>query len=94
MSIEILKFRECKKNTLQGFVTVRMTSVGLEIRDICVHRRDDQRWLSMPARSYRDADGKNQYAYILDWYDETRKEQFQRAVLGMLDGGGYGKKSN
>jgi hypothetical protein len=69
---------------------VSLTQIGLEIKDISLHEKNGQRWLSMPSRSYYDANKKLAYAYILDWTDETKKQAFQSSVLRMLDGGAYG----
>jgi hypothetical protein len=91
--IEITKFKPLDKNTLKGFLTVRMTNVGIEIRDIALQEKNGKRWLNMPSRSFTDANGKQSYSYVLDFFDEEKKEFFQREVLRMLDGGHYGTKS-
>ena len=44
MAVEVVEFREYVKNTLQGFLTIRMTNVGLEIRDIALHRKNGEKW--------------------------------------------------
>jgi len=43
MAIEITDFRTHKKNTLRGFITVRLTTIGLEIRDLAVHEKNGGR---------------------------------------------------
>lgn len=82
--IEIVNYKERQKNTLQGFVTIRMTNIGLEIRDITVHQQNGKKWLGMPARPY-EKDGKTQYAYIVHFYNEDMKMQFQNAVFIALE---------
>lgn len=37
VNIEITSFDPSRKNTLQGFLAVRLTEPGLEIRDIALH---------------------------------------------------------
>ena len=80
--------------SLQGFATIRMTSIGLEIRDICLHQKDGKRWIQLPSKAY-EKDGKTLWSYILDFYDKARAEQFQKAALDALEqflakGGGAG----
>lgn len=90
--IEIIAFRKLVKNTLQGFVTVRMTKIGIEIRDITVHEKNGKRWLGMPAKPQidktgspiKDSNGKSKYVFIIDFYEKSFKEKFQEAVLNEL----------
>jgi len=91
MGLEITKFREVNKNTLQGFLSVRLTNVGIEIRDISLHRKNGKQWLAMPSRPYEDSEGNRKYAFILDFYDHDRKAQFESTVLALLKEGRYGQ---
>ncbi len=84
MAIKITTFRPLVKNSLRGFATIRMTNIGLEIRDIGLHEKNSKRWLAMPAKPY-EKDGKPAYAHILDFYDKGRADQFQEAALAALD---------
>jgi hypothetical protein len=94
MGIEITKFRECHKNTLQAFLSVRMSNIGLEIRDISLHKKNGKQWLAMPSRPYEDSEGNRKYAFILDWYDSDRKSQFEAEVLRLLREGKYGPENS
>ncbi|MCD6516442.1 MAG: septation protein SpoVG family protein [Candidatus Aminicenantes bacterium] len=82
--IKILEFKERQQNTLQGFVTIQMTNIGLEIRNITVHQKNDSRWIGMPAKPY-EKDGKTQYSYIVHFYDKEMGDKFKDAVLQALD---------
>lgn len=84
MAIEIVSFKPFSKNTLQGFATIRMTNVGVEIRDVTLHEKNGKRWIQLPSKSY-EKDGKALWACILDFYDKSRGEQFQKATLAALD---------
>jgi hypothetical protein len=95
MAIEITDFRPHVKNTLQGFLTVRM-----EIRDLALHRQNGKRWLQLPSKPYTKPDGGQGWAYILHFYEKPRFEQFQQATLKALDeyqrqarGDAHGKQS-
>lgn len=99
MGLEIVDFKSYQKNTLQGFLTVRMTSVGLEIRDIAVHKKNGKQWLQLPAKPYTKPDGGQGWSYILAFYEKERFKQFQEVTLGALDayqrqaGGNHGKRT-
>ena len=85
MGIEIVKFRKFEKNTLKGFLTILMNNIGLEIRDCTFHRKDDKKWIGLPAKPYTDQDGNEKYSYIVKFADKDRYYQFQDAVLKELD---------
>ena len=50
MGIEITKFRKYEKNTLQGFMSILMTGIGLEIRDCTVHQKEGKKWIGLPSK--------------------------------------------
>ena len=84
MAIEITEFKPHEKNTLRGFLTARLTNIGLEIRGICLHEKNGKRWLSMPAKLW-EKNGETKYVYILDFYDRQKSDQFQACALKALD---------
>ena len=84
MTIEIVSFRNYKKNTLQGFLTIRLTNVGLEIRDATLHERGGERWVGLPSKPY-EAEGETKYSYIVKFYEKAKYHQFQKAALEALD---------
>jgi hypothetical protein len=85
MAVEIVDFRPYQKNTLQGFLTVRMTGVGLEIKDIALHRRDGNEWLQLPAKPYQKPDGSQGWSYILSFYNKETFKKFQQVTLEALE---------
>ena len=87
MSIEIVSYRKYEKNTLQGFLSIRMTGIRLEIRDLCIHQKNGKRWLSLPAKPVpsKEINAKPGYVSILDFYDKTYLAKFQTVTLMALD---------
>lgn len=83
--IQIVDFRFHQKNTLQGFLTVLLSDVGLEIRDIALHRRDGKRWLQLPAKPYKKLDGSRGWSYILTFNRKQDFHLFQEVTLKKLD---------
>lgn len=84
MAIQITGFKPFSKNTLQGFLSLRLTNIGLEIRDCSLHQKDGKSWVQLPARPY-EKDGKTSWAAVVEFYDKQRWEQFQKAALAALD---------
>jgi hypothetical protein len=85
MDIEITSFEPYCKNTLQGFMTVRLTETGLEIRDIAVHQKNGNRWLQLPAKPYKKPDGSKGWSYILSFHKKEHFNKFQEVTLKALD---------
>ena len=85
MAIEIVSFRKFEKNSLIGFCTVKMTTIGLEIRDCAVQQKDGKKWVNLPSKPYEKEDGTTGYSYIIKFTDKDRYFQFQKAVLQELD---------
>lgn len=83
MTVEIQSFRKYEKNTLKGFLSVRLTGVSLEIRDICLHEKNGSRWLALPAKQY-EKDGETSWMPIIRFYDKDVWEKFQSTVLQSL----------
>ncbi|MFC1580021.1 hypothetical protein ACFL4N_03825 [Thermodesulfobacteriota bacterium] len=84
MPVEVIDFRKWKKNTLQGFLTLRMEPSGLEIRDVCLHEKAGKRWLSMPAKQYLK-EGESTWVPYLKFADRERRDLFQEAALKAFD---------
>ena len=85
MDIEITRFKQYRKNTLQGFLAVRLTETGLEIRDIALHQKNGNRWLQLPAKPYRKPDGGKGWSYILNFHKKEHFNKFQEVTLKALD---------
>ena len=83
--IEISNFKEYKKNTLQGFFDVKLTTMGLEIRGCCLHEKDGSRWVQLPSKPYQKDDGTTAYSYILDFYEKDKRVSFQKEVLNVIE---------
>jgi hypothetical protein len=58
--IDCRSLKAFEKNTLRGFVTLKITPPGLVVNDVCLHEKGGRRWLSFPAKPYQDKEGKQQ----------------------------------
>ena len=85
MNIEITSFTLYQKNTLRGFLSVRLIETGLEIRDIALHQQNGKRWLQLPAKPYKKPDGRQGWSYILNFHKKEHFNKFQEVALKALD---------
>jgi hypothetical protein len=83
-TITITEWRSYEKNTLRGFFTVMLPS-GLIIHDCTLHERGGERWISLPSREWKDAQGKRQFAAFLTFVDRETGDRFRDQVLAALD---------
>jgi hypothetical protein len=82
-AFKCLKLRRLNKNSLRGFVSLRLPS-GLTLHDCSWHQQPDGReWIGLPSRSYQVADSTTKWAPIVEFdADATRERQaFQRLAL-------------
>jgi len=84
MAIRIISWKEHKKNTLLGFVNLKLEKTGLEIRNCTVHEKDGRRWVSLPAKPYEDENGERGWEQFLR-FDPGPNKQFQELTLEALD---------
>ncbi|ACL56970.1 hypothetical protein [Methylobacterium nodulans] len=92
LAVEVVEFRPMDRNTLKGFVTVRIPAMRLTIRDCSVHESNGKRWIGLPAKAQigRDQelvrrDGKVQYAAVFEFDSRAVGDAFSAAVLRALD---------
>ena len=90
LRIDASDFRRCERGTLLGFVTLTVAGLGLVIDDVTVHRKNDERWVGMPARPVLTKDrqlevdpatGKIRFASILNFTDSASRRAFQDTAV-------------
>ena len=84
MGIEIINFKPFKKNTLRGFLDVKLTNMGLTIKGCTYHQKNGKSWIGLPARPYEDDSGNTTWTNIL-FFDEDYHVRFQSAALKALE---------
>jgi hypothetical protein len=85
MSIEVSKWKPFERATLCGFVSLKLTNIGLEIRSATFHRKNGKAWVGLPSRQYEKDDGSTGYAYIVDFYDKKKRWAFQDAAVKAIE---------
>ena len=82
--IKVISYLPVKKGTCIGFITVRLTQIGLEIRDCVIHQKNNSRWIQLPAKPYKQ-DGETKWNYIIKFYMQDKANQFQQLTLKAFD---------
>lgn len=83
--VQVKEFRPFQKNSLRGFATLLLPSIGLQIKDCTLHESNGKRWVSLPAKPYQKPDGSQAYSYIVSFPDRNVYESFQRQALQAID---------
>ena len=84
-AMKIISWRELRKGaSLQGFFTLTLPS-GLRIIDVAYHRREDARWIGMPARSFQKADGSTSWVPMVEFTEKAVRDRFTGLALAALD---------
>jgi hypothetical protein len=78
-----LAFRAFSRNTLQGFVTLAVWPFVID--DCTLHDKEGKRWVSFPARSYTDTEGKLRWVSWLGIREKSEFFRFQKAALAAID---------
>jgi hypothetical protein len=84
--IRCIRFRRFEKNTLQGFIDLELSNVGLVLRDCTWHRKGDQEWVGFPARQYQDKDGNTAWSPLVEFAAGAKeaRAQFQQQAIAAV----------
>jgi hypothetical protein len=87
-------FRPLRKNSLQGFVNLKLLRSGLILRECSIHEKNGRRWIGLPGKPQVTSDGcirkdpatgKTVYVPIVEIRGRPQREQFQAAALAAVD---------
>jgi hypothetical protein len=86
--IRCIRFRPYEKNTLRGFVDLKLSRVGIVIRDCTWHAKDGKEWISFPARPH-EKDGTTAWSPIVEFAEDAKeaRAQFRQQVLEAIHAG-------
>jgi hypothetical protein len=82
-SFTVLEFRAFERNTLRGFLSLQLPS-GMVIRECCLHKKDEARWISPPARKW-EKNGETGWTNLVDFDSKESRQRFQAAALQAID---------
>lgn len=85
MAIEITSFKPMQKGSLRGFITFRMTNIGLELNGATLNEKDGKRWIGLPAKPFTKQDGSTGWQPLVAFYDRGMENKFRSAALKALD---------
>ena len=71
--------RRFEKNTLKAFLDLELPS-GMILRGCSLHFRE-RWWVGLPARPYKDQNGADAWAKVVDFVDTDARDRFQRTAL-------------
>jgi hypothetical protein len=92
--IEVIEFRELRRNSLLGFAKIRVAEWHLVISDVAIYEKDGRKWAQLPSKQLldknsgeplRDADGKPRYVRLLQFDDRTISDRFSDSVVRAVE---------
>ena len=87
-------WRPVTKNTLRGFLTLKLAPSGLVLKDCSLHEKGDKRWIGLPSKPQLDSDGRQRkdaatgkplYTPSVEIVGKAERERFQEAALAAVD---------
>ena len=84
MKIEIAAFRPYSKNTLKGFLTIRLPDAGLVLKECTWHEKDGKEWIGFPARQFQGADGEKKWANLIEFTEGFDRFGWQDAAVAAV----------
>jgi hypothetical protein len=93
LTISCHDFKPLYRNTLRGFVAIRIGELRLDVKDIAIHAKGNSRWAALPAKPMIDRDGaalrdsttgKILYNNIFEFADRATRNAFSDAVVAAV----------
>ncbi|MDP9113139.1 MAG: septation protein SpoVG family protein [Acidobacteriota bacterium] len=84
ISVRIDSAKHYSKNTLVAFVDFTLIEAGLSIKGASIHEKEGARWVSLPSRSYSDAQGTH-WAPVVEFASKEARSRINDAVLAAFE---------
>lgn len=75
------------KGPLVAFVDIFVPQWGIEIHDLTLFKKGENRWINFPSREYTAKDGTKKYASYFRFVEAEKEkgEEFQKQVKQAID---------
>jgi hypothetical protein len=83
MNLRCTSFAPMSGKSLQGFASVKIEDIGLEIRDIGLHSLDGVEWVTLPRKLF-SKNGSKSYFHYCAFPDPRDRKQFGRLALAVI----------
>lgn len=84
ISVRIDSGKRYSKNTLIAFIDFTLLEVGLSIKGASIHEKEGLRWVSLPSRSYTNAEGTH-WAPVVEFASKEARSRINDAVLAAFE---------
>lgn len=74
-------FRSIGKGTLVGSVDIEVVGWHLSFKECLWFRKENEEWISFPAREFTDRNGAKKHVEIIVFTNETVRARFQKSAL-------------
>ena len=88
MPVKCLKFKEVNKGCLVGYADLLLekTDLSLEVRGCMLMQKNNQKWLSLPSKEFKDEKtNETKYYPIVRFTDKDVDKKFQDQAIAVIN---------
>ena len=83
--IQCLGFRSHSSGLLQGFAKLLVTQWGVEIDGCKVFMKDGSRWVSLPSKEYKNAEGETKWSPVVRFVETAHRDFCSKCAVEAID---------
>jgi len=83
--IEISNICAVNKGSLLATCDVYIQPWDMELREVKVFQKGENRWLGMPSKEFINSLGEKKYVELIDFRRESTKNNFRRQIVVAVD---------
>lgn len=83
--IEISNIMEVRKGSLLATCDVYIQPWDLELCEVKIFEKGQNRWLGMPSREFTNPAGEKKYVELINFKKESTKTRFRAQILAAVD---------
>lgn len=85
MKIAVKNFRAFQKGALQGYLDIDLGEPNWTIKGCTLFNSNGRSWVNLPTRAYKDENGENKYAHIIEMTPEGFKDFSEKCLEAYKD---------
>ena len=83
VSMKIDNYQEINKGCLVAKFNININEWGLTLRECALFVKDGKKWITMPSRQYKDAEGKTKNFPLVE-FDKEKRVRFEAKCLELI----------
>lgn len=83
--IEIKHFNPYNKGCCVGFFDIFIHKMGIELNGCSLNKKDNQKWINVPSKEYKNKEGLTKYAPIFRFINKEHHKLFKMECLKAIE---------